>query len=532
MHQISDAKPESMYNRGTVTDIGEVLAGKYRLERLIGSGGFAAVYAAKNVLIDRPVALKMLHSTVAQNKVVVERFLREARLASKNIHPTIVRVEDIGQHQRGEPYLIMELLEGRNLADEMEDKGAMPLPKALSVATYMLEGLAAAHKQGIIHRDFKPANIFLVAPGFPDPPVRILDLGMAKDLREQHLLTVSGDVIGTPSYLAPEILLHPSDTLWIPALDVYSMGMMLFYMLTGRLPFTQGENESGYMAVLNRMDFYKSVTSLQGPAEFAPHVPPPIDTVVRRALSILPEGRYRDAQEMLDALNQAKTNIGPRMVRSARPPPVRSFSFDSDVEELDDEEFFDESLDFDSNDDDEATKQWTTAELMEAMNRMDSSPPGSSVGALRRRGAPRPRPRPAPPTSSPAPPLAAHSQPAPPFARPTPSTPTNPRPSLQVVPSMSVDTSSNTPEAPRHAVKAKPRRGQPQKQPFDNRPYIAATVLMIILILAAVGLLVARWLSWLNFHPMVPALLGGWAGLSSMSLLITVLLWVMARRRG
>jgi serine/threonine-protein kinase len=290
--------------------IGQTIGGKYRLETLLGRGGFASVFAARNVLIDRPVALKILHSTFSQDAIVVQRFLREAKLACRPIHPTILRVEDLGQTETGEPYLVMDLLEGQNLNLEVHRKGRMSVARAMSIATYLLDGLSAAHALGIIHRDVKPANIFLVRPGFPDPPVRILDLGMAKDPKDQHMLTVSGDVIGTPTYLAPEILLGSKHEVWTPAVDVFAAGMVIFLMLTGRLPIEKAKDEQGYDALLNRILFYKSVGRLKGPADICPDVPAPIDAVVRQALAIDPSRRYADARELLTALDAARAHAG------------------------------------------------------------------------------------------------------------------------------------------------------------------------------------------------------------------------------
>ncbi len=285
--------------------IGQVIENKYRIERLLGSGGFAVVYAARNVLIDRPVALKILHPNLVQTPGVAERFLREAKIACKSIHPTIVRVEDIGQLPGGAPYLVMELIEGWELTKEVEKHGALPFHRFVQIASLMLEGLAKAHERGFIHRDVKPSNIFLVRPGFADPPVRILDLGMAKDLGNADVLTITGDVIGTPNYVAPEVLLSTDDARWAPTVDVFSAGMVCYLMLTGRLPFARDHSSSGYEALRNRMLFYNSNPTLEGPRHFNPDVPDPIDALVRRALALDAKKRYRDAGKMLLALQKA-----------------------------------------------------------------------------------------------------------------------------------------------------------------------------------------------------------------------------------
>jgi serine/threonine protein kinase len=321
--------------------IGKLIQGKYRVEELRGAGGFASVYSATNVLIDRPVALKILHDNLVRSPVIAERFLREAKIACKNFHPTIVRVEDVGRTDEGAPFLVMELIEGRTLAKEVDLHGALSIERFLEIATLVLEGLAAAHDHGIIHRDVKPGNIFLVRPGFAAPMVRILDLGMAKDLGESIELTISGDIIGTPNYVAPEILLHPGESQWVPAVDVFSMGMVCFLMLTGRLPFDLNKIEQGYHALHSRLTFYQSVRELQGPSDFNPRVPAPIDSVVRHAMSLDPNNRYRDAGEMLAALEGAVARLG-----QEEPSAATLTEFDGE---------------------DGPTTEWSTAEVMAAM---------------------------------------------------------------------------------------------------------------------------------------------------------------------
>jgi len=145
---------------------GQVLGGKYRLERFLGSGGFASVWAARNVDIDRPVALKILADTFAMNEEFVSRFLREARLSAKPIHETIIRVEDMGRTDEGSPYLVMELLEGQTLSAELKERGPFGLDEAMEIGEAVLEGLAAAHRLGIIHRDIKPANVYVTTAGY------------------------------------------------------------------------------------------------------------------------------------------------------------------------------------------------------------------------------------------------------------------------------------------------------------------------------------------------------------------------------
>jgi serine/threonine-protein kinase len=285
---------------------GQILAEKYLLERFLGSGGFASVWAARNVELDRPVALKVLSDTFSRAPGVVARFVREAKLAARQVHETIVRVEDIGRTEDGVPFLVMELLEGETVLAALKRGGALPLAEAIDVARLVLQGLAAAHAQGIIHRDVKPGNVFLTRSGHPGPRVRILDLGLAKELSDVEGLTRTGEMMGTPDYLAPEILLSDVWSAAEPASDVFACGVLLFEMLAGRRPLdgllTRDSSTSGF---LRRANYYQQGGTLPGLAPVAPGVPAAIVAVVAKALSVSVEERYRDARAMLDALEQA-----------------------------------------------------------------------------------------------------------------------------------------------------------------------------------------------------------------------------------
>ncbi len=292
---------------------GQLLAGKYRLEYLVGKGSFATVWAARNTFIDRTVALKILSDRSAKNPTIMERFLREAKLAARPIHPVIVAVEDLGQTAEGAPFLVLELLQGQTVAQAIKSNGAFSWLTALEIARLFLEGLGAAHELDIIHRDIKPANVFLVEPGSSaGPPVRLLDLGLARDLGEEARLTRTGQVMGTANYLAPEALLDKQPKGGAPAGDVFSCGMVLFAMLTGRLPFDPSSRKSNpALEVAAKAEMYAAGKPLPGPAEFSSELPKPIDTVVRKALELDPANRYSNAKEMLADLVQASQNAVP-----------------------------------------------------------------------------------------------------------------------------------------------------------------------------------------------------------------------------
>ena len=288
---------------------GQVLGGKYRLERYLGSGGFASVWAARNLDLDRPVALKILADNFVRMPGAVERFSREARLASKYIHPAVLQVEDICRTGEGVPFLVMELLEGCTLDERLSTKGPIPLEECLPLVRLMLEGLAAAHELGIIHRDIKPANIFLVSSETRGAPLRILDLGLAKDIADDGSLTRTGQLMGTPDFLAPEILLNTSKELWVPTVDVFAAGMVIFAMLTGRLPFDKPSSGPVEARIADRILDYARGVALEGPREFEPTLPHSIDRFVRKSLALAPESRHQNASELLEDLDTAVAEV-------------------------------------------------------------------------------------------------------------------------------------------------------------------------------------------------------------------------------
>lgn len=291
---------------------GQIIAQKYRLERHLGSGGFASVWAARIIALDRPVALKILSDNLACNKETVSRFIREAKLSAKAIHPTIVQVEDIGKTEEGIPFLVMELLEGRPLQDVLWERGALSLKECLAMLRPLLEGLAAAHALGIIHRDIKPGNIFLVDDSSTEQRVKILDLGLAKDLDATEALTRSGMLMGTPDYLAPELLAMNQKHAWSPAADIFALGVVAYKMFSGRRPLDgHVEPDSSPMGFIKRASFYREHSEAsQWVADLPGTVPAPIASVVYRALAVDTASRFGDAQEMLRALQQACADAG------------------------------------------------------------------------------------------------------------------------------------------------------------------------------------------------------------------------------
>src|SRR5262245_36964459 len=212
--------------------IGTTVVGRYLIEEVLGEGGMATVYRARHRLSDRTVAIKIMNVELAQNMVTQERFRREAKAAQKIAHPNIIEILEQGETGDGSLYLVMELLEGHTLA-ELMDRGKVPLERALPILIQIARALARAHDLEVIHRDLKPENIFLAKQPDGTEVVKLLDFGIARSMQDIRL-TGSGEVFGTPQYMAPERI---TSTEAGPAADVYALGVMAFEMLTGRLPF-------------------------------------------------------------------------------------------------------------------------------------------------------------------------------------------------------------------------------------------------------------------------------------------------------
>jgi eukaryotic-like serine/threonine-protein kinase len=209
-------------------DADVLLGDRYRLVRMIGSGGMGAVWEAEDETLGRPVAVKVLSESLAAGEGAVRRFEREAQAAARLSGPYIAAVYDFGRSE-GRPYIVMELVRGETLADRLAREGPLPPQEASRIATQVAEALEEAHRAGIVHRDVKPGNVMLTPAG----DVKVMDFGIAAAAWAERV-TTSGLVLGTPSYLAPEQAKSEKTT---PASDVYALGAMLYEMVAGRPPF-------------------------------------------------------------------------------------------------------------------------------------------------------------------------------------------------------------------------------------------------------------------------------------------------------
>jgi tRNA A-37 threonylcarbamoyl transferase component Bud32 len=233
------------YDNGSVSSpVGTILDGRYRIEAVLGAGGMSTVYRARDTVLDRDVALKLMHREIARDSDQLERFRREARAVARLNHPHIVQVIDAGEvtdpedqsdgSRQGMPYIVFEHIAGETLKQRIRRLGRLPIPEAIAYAIEISRALGAAHEQGIVHRDVKPQNVLVDEEG----SAKVTDFGIARSLDEAGL-TADGRVLGTTDYVSPEQALGHAVT---GQSDVYSLGVVLFEMLTGAVPF-QGENQ-------------------------------------------------------------------------------------------------------------------------------------------------------------------------------------------------------------------------------------------------------------------------------------------------
>jgi serine/threonine-protein kinase len=281
--------------------VGQTLAGKYSIEELIKSGGMGSVYRGKHVLMDKTVAIKVLRPSLAVDNVVVARFSREAKAASRISHPHAVSVTDFGESENGVVFLVMEYLDGQTLKDIIRNEGPLPLARALEIVRQVSGALDAAHQQGVVHRDLKSDNIMLSETNGGDW-AKVLDFGIAKiqepEGTRDHDITAPNLVIGTPQYMSPE---QCSQTGPIDARsDVYSLGVILYEMLAGRVPFT-GESPTVIM-MKQVQDTPPSILTAR------PDLPKAIGGIVERALAKKPADRFQTAGELFEALSEVASD--------------------------------------------------------------------------------------------------------------------------------------------------------------------------------------------------------------------------------
>jgi len=299
--------------------IGHTLDEKYHLEARLGIGGMGTVYRARHLLIDRPVAVKVLNPRFVEDEAARTRFRREAKAAGRLQHTNAVTVTDFGQSQDGYVYLVMELLEGRTLREVLSKEAPLDTARAVSLMLQVSAAVGAAHEAGVIHRDLKPANIFIVQ--HPDVPavVKVLDFGIAKlaadsvDEEDHKTLTQVGAMIGTPRYMSPEQCDGADLT---PAADVYSLGVILYELLTGTVPFSGSTPLS--IAMKHTSETPRS------PRDFVSSIPSALEHIVLRALEKRPEERPANAAEFRRELLETAERLGLEHAAVASGPNIEA----------------------------------------------------------------------------------------------------------------------------------------------------------------------------------------------------------------
>ncbi len=264
-----------------------VLSGRYRLESKLGSGGMSTVYLALDEVLDRPVAVKLLHREISEEADQLERFRREARSAARLSHPNLVGVIDAGEDD-GRPYIVFEYIDGRTLKRRIQDEGPLPVDEAVAYGIEIGRGLTAAHARKLVHRDVKPQNVLID----PDGRAKVTDFGIARSL-EQKGMTATGRVLGTTDYVSPEQAMGEDVD---ERSDVYSLGVVLYEMLTGDVPF-QAETQVG-VAMKHVNEPMPDVQAKR------PEVSAVVASVVDRSTTKDPRDRYNSVAEMVRDLEQ------------------------------------------------------------------------------------------------------------------------------------------------------------------------------------------------------------------------------------
>lgn len=278
--------------------VGSTLAGKYRIDERLNEGGMGTVYRATHVLMEKTVAIKVLRPSLAADEKIVARFSREARAASRISHPNALSVTDFGEDENGIVFLVMEFLSGRTLKQLIRDEGPLPLPRVVEIVRQVGDALHAAHQQGVVHRDLKSDNIMLIDTMGGDY-AKVLDFGIAKinepDGTRDVGLTAPNLVIGTPQYMSPEQCSQAGE---IDARsDIYSLGVILYEMLVGHVPFIA---DSPTMVMMKHLQ--EPVPSV---LDERSDVPATVDRVIARAMAKLPANRYQTVAELIEDLTIA-----------------------------------------------------------------------------------------------------------------------------------------------------------------------------------------------------------------------------------
>jgi len=301
---------------------GTLIRGKYRIINKVGQGGMGSVYKALHVTFDELRAIKVISSELIHDELFLKRFKHEAVITRRLQHPNAVRVDDIDQAEDGRPFIVMEYIEGKSLRSLIENAGAMPAPRVCSIIKQVSSALDAAHRLGMIHRDIKPDNIVLIATPEGEQ-AKVLDFGIAKIKEGRRgdtggmTLTGTGVVIGTPQYMSPEQAMGKRGDELDGRSDLYSLGIVMFQMLTGDLPFRAETTMEMLLAHLQRLptDIHAVRPELQ--------IPDPVAKIVMRLLEKKPEQRPANAQTLIAEIERAESAVA----ASPAVPPAAKETF-------------------------------------------------------------------------------------------------------------------------------------------------------------------------------------------------------------
>ena len=281
--------------------VGSEIGGRYRVDSVLGEGGMGRVYRASHKVLDRQFAVKVLHPELSSNAILTERFAREAQSAARIDSDNVIDILDFGKLEDGTSYFVMEFLEGVTLGEELL-LGSLPIDRLKDIGIQLSKGLAAAHTLGIVHRDLKPNNIKLLDRA-DRPLVKILDFGIAKSpTSDGQALTLVNSIVGTPHYMAPEQIFGKVDG----RTDIYAMGIVLYEMATGCLPFD--EESVALLLSRQRNDMPTPPSQHEGGAD----CPPELDAIIMKCLAKEKEARYQTAEELAAALETVPT--GPEKI--------------------------------------------------------------------------------------------------------------------------------------------------------------------------------------------------------------------------
>jgi serine/threonine protein kinase len=270
---------------------GDIIADKYRVDGQLGEGGMAVIFAAHHLLLDKPIAVKLLSPDLPRLPQIIERFLTEARAAARVDSPNVARVMDVGVLVNGLPYMVMERLDGCDLEELLTLEKRLSIGDAVDYVLQALQGLAHAHTLGVVHRDLKPANLFLAHQADGTAIIKILDFGIAR-VDKTTRVTQQGQAVGSPTYMSPEHIRN--DEVVDHRTDIWAMGVVLYELLTGQPPIEEDGVGETLAAVLSK--------KAAPPRTLRPEIPPALDAAIMKCLEHDPAQRWSDVAKLAQAI--------------------------------------------------------------------------------------------------------------------------------------------------------------------------------------------------------------------------------------